>query len=397
MRANILNCSGSFYYETKGQQTAIRALQNILSTHLLNYPTPISLSYFWNFGSLAGLILIIQILTGLFLVMHYTTSIDGAFISVEHIMRDVNYGWLLRYSHANGASMFFIILYLHIARNLFYESYKYELRFVWWSGVLLLVLVMATAFLGYVLPWGQMSYWGAIVITNLFSAIPLIGQSLVIWLWGGFTVGNGTLTRFFAFHFVLPFVIIAVTLLHIYFLHKQGSSNPFILLQNFSQDVIPFYPYFFLKDLSGYILFFFFFINIIGFMPNYLGHSDNYIPANPLITPLHIVPEWYFLPFYAILRAIPDKLLGVLTMFSSILILVKIPFVHIYLSPVAIYNIYVADNLLACIFFSNFILLGWVGSQAVEDPLTAFSLYLTTIYFIVLYLASFCLFSRKFI
>jgi ubiquinol-cytochrome c reductase cytochrome b subunit len=293
--------------------------------------------------------------------------------------------------------MFFIILYLHIARNLFYESYKYELRFVWWSGVLLLVLVMATAFLGYVLPWGQMSYWGAIVITNLFSAIPLIGQSLVIWLWGGFTVGNGTLTRFFAFHFVLPFVIIAVTLLHIYFLHKQGSSNPFILLQNFSQDVIPFYPYFFLKDLSGYILFFFFFINIIGFMPNYLGHSDNYIPANPLITPLHIVPEWYFLPFYAILRAIPDKLLGVLTMFSSILILVKIPFVHIYLSPVAIYNIYVADNLLACIFFSNFILLGWVGSQAVEDPLTAFSLYLTTIYFIVLYLASFCLFSRKFI
>jgi quinol-cytochrome oxidoreductase complex cytochrome b subunit len=223
MRANILNCSGSFYYETKGQQTAIRALQNILSTHLLNYPTPISLSYFWNFGSLAGLILIIQILTGLFLVMHYTTSIDGAFISVEHIMRDVNYGWLLRYSHANGASMFFIILYLHIARNLFYESYKYELRFVWWSGVLLLVLVMATAFLGYVLPWGQMSYWGAIVITNLFSAIPLIGQSLVIWLWGGFTVGNGTLTRFFAFHFVLPFVIIAVTLLHIYFLHKQGS------------------------------------------------------------------------------------------------------------------------------------------------------------------------------
>ncbi len=289
------------------------------------YPTPKNLSYWWNFGSLAGAILAVMIISGIVLAMSYTPHVDYAFNSVERIMRDVNYGWLIRYIHMNGASFFFIVVYIHMFRGMYYGSYKPPREILWWLGVIILLLMMATAFMGYVLPWGQMSFWGATVITNLFSAIPLVGDSIVTLLWGGFAVDNPTLNRFFSLHYLLPFVIVGVVVLHIWALHMHGSNNPIGIDAKGPQDKIPFHPYYTAKDAFGLAAFFIVFAGVVFFAPNFFGEPDNYIPANPLVTPAHIVPEWYFLPYYAILRAIPDKLLGVLAMFGSILILFILP------------------------------------------------------------------------
>jgi ubiquinol-cytochrome c reductase cytochrome b subunit len=264
---------------------------NFINNHLIDYPTPSNISYFWSFGSLAGMCLVIQLITGIFLAMHYTPNVQLAFSSVEHIMRDVNYGWLLRYAHANGASVFFIVVYLHIGRGLYYGSYLYPRQLLWFSGVLIFILMMATAFMGYVLPWGQMSFWGATVISNLASAIPIVGDHIVYWLWGGFSVGAATLNRFFSIHYLLPFVIAALSLVHLYLLHIYGSSNPIGV--NSKIDCIPFYPYCYIKDLYSFIFFLVVFVLIVFFNPNMLGHSDNYLEANPMVTPTHIVPEWY--------------------------------------------------------------------------------------------------------
>jgi len=296
-----------------------------LSNHIDGYPTPINLSYLWSFGSLAGFTLIIQIVSGVLLAMHYTPNITLAFASVEHIMRDVRGGVGLRYIHANGASMFFIIVYLHMFRGLYYGSYFQPRANLWYSGIIIFFLMMATGFMGYVLPWGQMSFWGATVITNLFSAIPQIGDSIVQLLWGGYSVDNPTLNRFFSLHYLMPFLIAAVALLHLVLLHENGSNNPLGISS--VVDRISFYPYFYVKDLFAFMLFVLFFSFFVIYAPNYMGHPDNYIEANPLVTPAHIVPEWYFLPFYAILRTIPDKLGGVLLMVIAIFILAILPIV----------------------------------------------------------------------
>ncbi|HXC27216.1 MAG TPA: cytochrome b N-terminal domain-containing protein [Stellaceae bacterium] len=304
----------------------------MLEHELNEYPTPRNLNYWWNFGSLAGIILVIMIVTGIVLAMYYTPNATMAFDSVERIMRDVNYGWLLRYIHMNGASMFFMIVYIHIFRGLYYGSYKYPRELLWMLGVIILLLMMATAFMGYVLPWGQMSFWGATVITNLFSAIPVFGSKIVTLLWGGFTVGNPTLNRFFSLHYLLPFIIVAVVGLHLVALHTHGSNNPLGIDSKGPQDSIPFHPYYTVKDMFGLMVFLIFFSIFIFYLPNALGDPQNYIPANPLQTPPDIVPEWYFLPFYAILRSmtfdvlgIPSKLIGVTLMFSSIIVLFLLP------------------------------------------------------------------------
>jgi len=304
----------------------------MLEHELNEYPTPRNLNYWWNFGSLAGIILVIMIVSGVVLAMYYTPNAAMAFDSVERIMRDVNYGWLLRYIHMNGASMFFLIVYIHMFRGLYYGSYKYPRELLWMLGVIILLLMMATAFMGYVLPWGQMSFWGATVITNLFSAIPVFGQKIVTLLWGGFTVGNPTLNRFFSLHYLLPFVIVAVIGLHLVALHTHGSNNPLGIDHKGPQDSIPFHPYYTIKDMFGLMVFLIVFAIFIFYLPNFLGDPQNYIPANPLQTPPDIVPEWYFLPFYAILRSmtfnvlgIPSKLIGVMLMFSSILVLFLLP------------------------------------------------------------------------
>jgi quinol-cytochrome oxidoreductase complex cytochrome b subunit len=296
------------------------------------YPAPRNLSYWWNFGSLAGIVLVLQIMTGVVLAMTYVAHADMAFDSVEHIMRDVNFGWLLRYGHANGASMFFIVVYIHLFRGLYYGSYKAPRELLWMIGVVILMLMMATAFMGYVLPWGQMSFWAATVITNLFSAIPIFGETIVTWLWGGFSVGNATLGRFYALHYLLPFVIVGVVMLHLVALHQHGSNNPLGIDVKSAKDKLPFHPYYTIKDLFGLGVFMIAFALLVFYWPNLLGHPDNYIPANPLQTPPHIVPEWYFLPFYAILRAItfdiwfiPAKLIGVILMFGSIIVLLFLP------------------------------------------------------------------------
>ena len=292
---------------------------------LVDYPTPKNLNYWWNFGSLAGIFLMIQIITGIVLAMHYTPSVEGAFASIEHIMRDVNYGWLIRYIHMNGASFFFIVVYIHIFRGLYYGSYKSPREVLWLLGLIILLLMMATAFMGYVLPWGQMSFWGATVITNLFSAVPIVGTAVVEWLWGGFAVDNALLNRFFALHYLFPFLIVGVVILHIVALHTHGSNNPLGIDRKGPQDSIPFHPYYTIKDLFGLSFVLTIFAAVVFYAPDYLGHPDNYIPADPLKTPAHIVPEWYFLPFYAILRAVPDKLGGVIAMISAILILFALP------------------------------------------------------------------------
>ena len=297
-----------------------------LGAHLTDYPTPKNLNYWWTFGGILTFCLITQIITGLILAMHYVAHADLAFGSVEHIMRNVNYGWLIRYVHANGASMFFLAVYIHIFRSLYYGSYKSPREMIWILGMIIYVLMMAAAFMGYVLPWGQMSFWGATVITNLFSAIPLVGESIVTWLWGGYSVDNPTLTRFFSLHYLIPFLILGLVGLHIWALHVPGNNNPIgIDLKKPSKDTVPFHPYIVIKDLFALLIFLIIFALFVFYSPNILGHADNYIEANPLVTPAHIVPEWYLLPFYAILRSVPDKLLGVIAMFSAIFVLIILP------------------------------------------------------------------------
>jgi len=298
---------------------------SLLDKEYGNFPTPKNFNYFWNFGALATVNLAIMIITGVFLAMNYDPNADNAFASVQHIMRDVNYGWLLRYAHSNGASMFFIVVYIHIFRGLYYGSYKAPRELLWQLGVVILLLMMATAFMGYVLPWGQMSFWGAKVITSLFSAIPVVGQPIVTWLWGGFSVSGPTLNRFFSLHYLLPFVLTGVVFLHIVALHMTGSNNPLGIEVKGPADTLPFHPYYTAKDSVGICVYLIVFSVLVFFAPNALGHADNYIPANPLSTPADIVPEWYFLPFYAILRSVPNKLLGVILMFSSIGVLFVIP------------------------------------------------------------------------
>jgi ubiquinol-cytochrome c reductase cytochrome b subunit len=353
-------------------------LLSFIDSHIINYPTPINLNYMWSFGSAAGLCLIIQIITGIFLAMHYTPHIDLAFDSVEHIMRDVKNGWLIRYSHANGASMFFIVVYLHIFRGLYYGSYISPRAQLWMSGVFIFLLMMATAFMGYVLPWGQMSFWGATVITNLFSAIPLIGQSIVEWLWGGFSVSNPTLNRFYSLHYLFPFIISGLTIVHLSLLHKDGSNNPLGINQNV--DTISFYPYFYVKDLFSFFIFVFIFSFFVFFYPNVLGHPDNYIPANPLVTPPHIVPEWYFLPFYAILRSIPNKLGGVVAMISAILILLILPFINT--SEIRSTKFRPIFGFFYWFLVGDFLILGWIGQKPVESPYIEIGMGATLFYFI---------------
>nr|YP_004123556.1 cytochrome b [Cynoglossus abbreviatus]ACT80255.1 cytochrome b [Cynoglossus abbreviatus]AFB71298.1 cytochrome b [Cynoglossus abbreviatus] len=347
----------------------------IVNDALIDLPTPANISTWWNFGSLLGLCLGVQIITGLFLAMHYTADISMAFSSVAHICRDVNYGWLIRNLHANGASFFFICIYLHIGRGLYYGSYLY--KETWNTGVLLLLLVMATAFVGYVLPWGQMSFWGATVITNLLSAIPYVGPTLVQWIWGGFSVDNATLTRFFAFHFLLPFVIAAVVMLHLIFLHETGSNNPLGL--NSNVDKIPFHPYFSYKDLLGFIIMLSMLTLLALFYPNALGDPDNFTPANPLVTPPHIKPEWYFLFAYAILRSIPNKLGGVLALLLSILVLVVVPLLHT--SKHRSMTFRPLSQFLFWALVADVLVLTWIGGMPVEDPYITIGQFASLLYF----------------
>nr|WHU53916.1 cytochrome b [Ctenotus robustus] len=349
----------------------------IVNNSFIDLPSPSNISAWWNFGSLLGLCLIIQVLTGLFLAMHYTADISSAFSSVAHICRDVQYGWLIRNIHANGASMFFICLYLHIGRGLYYGSYMF--KETWNIGVILLLLVMATAFVGYVLPWGQMSFWGATVITNLLSAIPYIGTNLVEWIWGGFSVDNATLTRFFTFHFLLPFAIMGASILHLLFLHETGSNNPTGLASN--TDKIPFHPYFSYKDLLGATLLLMVLLLLALFSPNLLGDPENFTPANPLVTPPHIKPEWYFLFAYAILRSIPNKLGGVLALLFSILILMLVPALHTSKQRGNAFRPFSQTLFWALV--SNIIILTWIGGQPVEDPFIIIGQIASTTYFII--------------
>lgn len=350
-------------------------LIKIFFSTFINLPTPSNISTLWNFGSLLGLCLIIQIITGIFLAIHYCPNTSLAFNRVIHICRDVNFGWLIRTLHANGASFFFICLYIHIGRGIYYRSFN--LKETWLTGVTIFFITIATAFLGYVLPWGQISFWGATVITNLLSAIPYLGNSIVQWIWGGFAVDNATLNRFFTFHFLLPFIIIALVIIHLFFLHQTGSNNPLGLNRNI--DKIPFYPYFILKDLVGY------FIIIIALTllsltnPYLLGDPDNFIPANPLVTPIHIQPEWYFLFAYAILRSIPNKLGGVLALILRIRILYVIPFIN--KKKFLRTNFYPLNKLLFWRFFTIIVLLTWIGARPVENPYITTGQILTIIYF----------------
>lgn len=352
-------------------------LLSLFNEFAVDSPLPSNINYLYNFGSLLALVLGIQILTGIFLAMHYTPNIDLAFNSIEHICRDVNYGWLIRYAHSNGASFFFICVYIHIARGLYYGSYSKPRVGLWYAGVAIYFIMMGTAFLGYVLPWGQMSFWGATVITNMLSAIPYVGTDLVYFVWGGFSVDNPTLNRFFSLHFLLPFLLAALAIIHLLFLHVHGSNNPLGISSN--MDKLPLHPYYSYKDYFGFIIFGIFFSFILFFFPNLLGHSDNYIPANPLVTPEHIVPEWYFLPFYAILRSIPDKLGGVLAMVGAILILLTLPFFNISLIRSSYFR--PIWKILFWLFVANFLLLGWIGGNPVEYPYVLIGQILTISYF----------------
>nr|AAX14564.1 cytochrome b [Microctenopoma damasi] len=350
-------------------------LLKIANNALVDLPTPASISAWWNFGSLLGLCLIIQILTGLFLAMHYTADITTAFSSVAHICRDVNYGWLIRNLHANGASFFFICIYAHIGRGLYYGSYLY--KETWNTGVILLLLVMMTAFVGYVLPWGQMSFWGATVITNLLSAIPYMGNTLVQWIWGGFSVDNATLTRFFTFHFLFPFVIAALVIIHLLFLHETGSNNPIGL--NSNVDKISFHPYFSYKDILGFAALIILLTTLSLFSPNLLGDPDNFTPANPLVTPPHIKPEWYFLFAYAILRSIPNKLGGVIALLASILVLMLVPFLHTCKQRTLTFRPF--SQLLFWTLIADLVILTWIGGMPVEDPYIIIGQIASALYF----------------
>nr|AML26452.1 cytochrome b [Staphylinidae sp. BMNH 1274656] len=354
----------------------ISPLTKIINNSLIDLPSPSNISVWWNFGSLLGLCLMIQIITGIFLAMHYTANIEMAFNSVIHICRDVNNGWLLRTLHANGASFFFICIYIHIGRGMYYNSYN--LMHTWLIGVIILFATMATAFLGYVLPWGQMSFWGATVITNLLSAIPYLGMSIVQWLWGGFAVDNATLTRFFTLHFMLPFIVAALVMIHLLFLHQTGSNNP--LGSNSNIDKIPFHPYFSYKDLQGYLIMMFFLMIITLTNPYMLGDPDNFIPANPLSTPVHIQPEWYFLFAYAILRSIPNKLGGVIALVLSIAILMILPFSNFMKMQSS--QFYPINKMLFWMMLTMVILLTWIGARPVEDPYILTGQILTILYFL---------------
>ena len=353
---------------------------------LIDYPTPRNLNYWWNFGSLAGIVLVIMIVTGIVLAMHYTPHVDHAFDSVERIMRDVNYGWLLRYIHSNGGSAFFVIVYIHIFRGLYYGSYKSPREILWILGVVILLCMMASAFMGYVLPWGQMSFWGATVITNLFSAVPIVGDVIVSWLWGGFTVDNPTLNRFYSLHYLMPFVIVGVVVLHMVSLHQHGSSNPLGIDAKGPQDKIPFHPYYTVKDLFGLSAFLTIFAGFVFFAPNFFGEPENYIPANPLQTPPHIVPEWYFLPYYAILRSITfdiwflsAKLIGVVLMFGSILVLFLVPWLD--RSPVRSARYRPIYKQLFWVLVIDCLVLGWVGGNPPEGIFVIIGQIATLYYF----------------
>ncbi|MDA7984297.1 MAG: cytochrome b/b6 [Alphaproteobacteria bacterium] len=371
---------------------------SLMNRSLRDFPEPKNLSYMWTFGSLAGITLVIMIVTGILLAAQYTPHVDHAFDSVERIMRDVNYGWLIRYIHSNGASFFFLVVYIHMFRGLYYGSYKKPRELVWMLGVLMFLLMMATAFMGYVLPWGQMSFWGATVITNLFSAVPIVGDTIVQWLWGGFSIDNPTLNRFFALHYLFPFVIVAVVVLHIWALHVVGSNNPLGIDVKSERDQVPFHPYFTYRDMLGLAVFLFFFSLFVFYAPNYLGHPDNYIPADPLVTPPHIVPEWYFLPFYAMLRAITfdigipftsvvfidAKLGGVLTMLGAVLILFVLPWLD--RSPVRSGRFRPMFRVCFWVFLVCCVFLGYVGARPADAvllglPLQWFGLLATAYYF----------------
>ena len=353
-------------------------LFGFLDSHLFSYPTPISLTYAWSFGSLAGFSLSIQILSGVFLSMFYVPHMDYAFDSIEYIMRDVENGWLIRYIHSNGASMFFIVLYGHICRGIYYGSYMEPRQILWCSGVVLFFLTMGAAFTGYVLPWGQMSFWGATVITSMVTAIPFGGQMIVEWLWGGFVVNNPTLKRFFTLHFILPFLIAGVTLLHLALLHRVGSNSP--IGSDTGVDDIPFYPYFFYKDLFALSVYLTVFVWLVMFFPNTLNHPDNCVPADPMETPPHVVPEWYFLPFYAILRCIPHKALGIIAMLGSILVLFTIPFTNTsYIRNTTFRPIF---RIFFWMFIVDFLTLAWLGQKPIRDIFTFMGQVATGFYFL---------------
>ena len=352
----------------------------LVHSSFIAYPTPRNLNYFWTFGAILSFMLVAQIITGIVLAMHYTPHVDYAFSSVEHIMRDVNWGWFMRYSHANGASMFFIAVYIHMFRGLYYGSYKAPREVLWILGVVIFLVMMATAFMGYVLPWGQMSFWGATVITNLFSAIPLVGDAITTWLWGGYSVDNPTLNRFFALHYLMPFMLIGVVILHVWALHVSGQNNPTgVEVKNVQRDTLPFTPFATVKDSFALVMFLIFFSWWIFYVPNYLGHADNYIEANPLVTPAHIVPEWYFLPFYAILRAIPSKLGGVIAMFGSIAILAFLPWLDT--SKVRSANYRPVYRVFFIVFVLTCIGLGYLGAMPAEGGYVLASRLLTLYYF----------------
>ncbi len=353
-------------------------LIKVFNQHIVDYPTPVNINYWWNFGFLSAMCLILQIVTGILLAMNYTPHVDLAMASVEHIMRDIDYGWLISYCHASGASMFFIVAYIHIARGLYYGSYMTPRELPWLVGVVIFILMMATAFMGYVLPWGQMSFWGATVITNLFSVVPIYGTQIVTWLWGAFNVGNATLNRFFSLHYLLPFAIAACSLIHIAYIHKDGSNNPLGINGNI--DKIPFYPYFIVKDLWSLVVFAIFFSFFVFFSPNLLGHPDNYIEANPLVTPPHIVPEWYFLPFYAILRSIPHKVGGVVAMAGALIVLLIIPFINT--SEIRSSTFRPLFKKFYWLFIADCFILGWIGGNPVENPYILIGQIATVYYFV---------------
>ena len=372
---HVLNMYGFIFGSIRWTKNQI---VSFFDNHLIHYPTPINLNYAWSFGSSAGICLVIQIISGLFLAIHYTPHIDYAFNSVDFIMREVPQGWLLRYSHANGASVFFIVVYAHMVRGLYYGSYMHPRQMLWCSGVVIFLLMMATAFMGYVLPWGQMSYWGASVITRMVTIVPKVGQYIAEWFWGGFTIKNPTLRRFFILHFTFPFIIVGFTFLHLTLLHKHGSNNPLGVDSNI--DKIPFYPYFFLKDLFAFFCLMLLFVYLVFFEPNYLGHPDNYIPADPIHTPKHVVPEWYFLPFYAILRSIPRKTAGILGMLGSILILLTLPFFNT--SEIRSTNYRPIFKFFFWAFITDCFILGWAGQLPIIDRVTHLGQIATVCYFI---------------